>query len=483
MLKELLSGLDRKRLQALVLQLAELEPPLIDVIEELVGVPEPASPKMTAPRRVHVDAQAVRRQVRSILHSLDRMRSSEAYWHVGEVVSEVRQLLERTWTLLQADDGRNALSLLEAITEAYISDWTNLDDSDGSASGFFQDLGPIWTEALLSADLSSKERKAWANKLKTWQQEIDDYGVEEVFETAQQAARRGWDDPGLQRMLQGSENTSRVGEESEITVARLAILERRGRLQEYLYLARAQGQHEAYVTMLVRLGRTQEAAAYGRAYLQTAQEALTLAKALYERGERDQGLQMAEGGLQFQGPKAALSTWLREAAAVMGDRTRALRAAEVAFREELTFANYLRVAEIAGEHWPERREHLLEYARHTKSYVPQGQVDVFLHEGLIDDAIAAVEPNATHTLVERVADAAMPSHPQWVIKVSRQQAEPIMDEGKAQYYSAAAKWLAKARTAYRNLGREEEWRTYLSELLERHRRKYKLMPMLEALRR
>ncbi len=242
------------------LDLAERESPLIDVIEALVGVPQPPSAKMTLPRRAHVDAQSVRRQVRSLLHSLDRMRSSEAYWHVGAVVSEVRRLLERGWTLIQAYDGRNALSLLEAMTEASISGWTTLDDSDGSASGFFQDLGPIWTEALLSADLSSKERKAWANKLKTWQQEIDDYGVEEVFEAAQQAARRG-DDSGLQRMLQGSENTSWVGEESEITVARLHILERRGRLQEYLHLARAQGQHEASVTMLVRLGRTQEAAA------------------------------------------------------------------------------------------------------------------------------------------------------------------------------------------------------------------------------
>jgi uncharacterized Zn finger protein len=167
----------------------------------------------------------------------------------------------------------------------------------------------------------------------------------------------------------------------------------------------------------------------------------------------------------------------------MGEEMRALTAAEVAFREELSLANYLRVSEIAGEQWPEWRANLLEYVRHTKSYVPQGQVDVFLHEGLIDDAIAAVEPKATHTLVERVVNAAMQSHPVWVIKVCRQQAEPFMDEGKAQYYRTAANWLAKARTAYRNMGREEEWRTYLSELLDRHQRKYKLVPMLEALRR
>jgi uncharacterized Zn finger protein len=491
MLKDLLSNVDREQLQALLLKLAEREPVLINVIEELVGLPEPVSPQATASpaaasaRRAQVDAKAVRRQVRSILHSLDRMRASEAYWHVSAVVNEVRQLLEQGWTLIQADDSRNALALLDAITETYVSDWTDLDDSDGEAGGFFQDLGPIWTEALLSADLSSRERKEWANKLKTWQQEIDDYGVEEVFKVAQEAALRGWDDPQLQRILQGTqiENDSWDGEAPELTVARLHVLERRGRLQEYLHLARAQGQNEAYVAMLVRLGRTQEAAAYGQTHLETAQEALTLARALYERGEHEQGLHIAEEGLLLQGPRASLAKWLRDEAAAVGEGAQALTASEVAFREELSLANYLRVAEIAGERWPERRVNLLEYVRHTKSYVPQGQVDIFLHEGLIDDAIAAVEPNATHTLVERVVDAAMQSHPEWVIKVCRRQAEPFMDEGKAQYYQAAANWLAKARTAYRNMGREEEWRTYLSELLARHRRKYKLVPMLEALRR
>src|SRR6266851_3670388 len=365
----------------------------------------------SSPRRAQVDAKAVRRQVRSILHSLDRMRSSEAYWQVGAVANEVRQLLEQGWTLIQADDGRNALALLEAITEAYVANWT---------------------EALLSVNLSSRERKVWASKLETWQQEIDDYGVEEIFEAAHAAALRGWDDPQLQHVLQGTdiENDSWDGEVSEVTVARLHVLERRGRLQEYLHLARAQGQNEAYVAMLVRLGRTQEAVAYGRVHLETANEALTLARGLYDRGEREQGLQIAEEGLLLQGPKVSLAKWLRDEAATMGEETRALPAAEVAFREELSLANYLRVAEIAGEQWPERRANLLEYVRHTKSYVPQGQVDVFLHEGLIDDAIAAVEPKATHTLVERVVNAAMQSHPAWVIKVCRQQAEPFMDEGK-----------------------------------------------------
>ncbi len=487
LLADVLSPLDREQLQSLVLKLAEREPPLADVIEHLIEFPAPLasqgarSPSPTSPRPAQVDTKAVRRQVRSSF----RMRSSDAYWYAGTVVNEVRQLLEQGWTYIKADDGRSALSLLEAITDEYLFNWTDLDDSDGEASSFFQDLSPLWTEALLSTDLSPKERKAWAKKLATWQKAVDDYGVEDAFAIAHEATSKGWDNPELQHILQGSlpDYDAWDGELPEVTLARLQILERREQLQEYLYLARAEEQHEAYVTMLVRLGQTQEAVAYGREHLETAQQALALAKALYERGEHEQGLQAAEAGLRLQEPRVPLAKWLRDEAVMRGEGARALAAAEVAFREELSLANYLRVSEITGEQWPQRRANLLEYVRHTKSYIPEGQVDIFLHEKLIKDAIAAVELGATHTLVERVADAAIQSHPEWVIKISRQQAEPIMDEGKAQYYSAAAKWLSRARTAYQNTGKQKEWQQYLAELLNRHKRKYKLMPMLEAMRR
>lgn len=110
----------------------------------------------------------------------------------------------------------------------------------------------------------------------------------------------------------------------------------------------------------------------------TTEEALALAKALYEHGEREQSLQIAEHGLTLQGHKVSLAKWLRDQAFSMGEKTRALVAADVAFREEISLENYLRVAEIAGEQWPERRTQLLEYARHTQSSYPQGQINVFL---------------------------------------------------------------------------------------------------------
>ena len=496
-LESLLSGLNRDQLQALLLKLAEQEPSVITTIERQVpllqaSASQPITPLQQATPKpaVAVDTKAVRRQVRSSIHSLDRMRSSEAYWHVGAVVNEIGQLVEQAWALIKADDGRQALTVLEAITEEYISEWENLDDSDGEVSGFFSDLGTAWTEAILSADLTREEREEWADQFAAWQEELDDYGVDEAFDAPQAAALDGWEYLPLQRVLQGTITEQGAWDREppyyadDLTEARLHILDRRGRWQEYLYLAEAEGHTEEHVTMLVRLGRVKEAISYGQQHLVTTDEALALAKALYEHGEYEQSLQMAERGLTLEGRKATLAKWLRDHALLMGEKTRALPAAEAAFCDEISLENYQQVAEIAGEQWPERRTELLNNARHTKSSYPKGQIDVFLHEGLIDDAIAALDTYASHTLIEQVVDAALQAQSQldWVIQVCRKQAEYIMDRGKAELYSSAANWLAKARKAYRELGREEAWKAYLNELLSLHGRKYKLVPMLKALR-
>ena len=126
----------------------------------------------------------------------------------------------------------------------------------------------------------------------------------------------------------------------------------------------------------------------------------------------------------------------------MGEKSRALPAAEVAYRDEISLENYRRVAEIAGEHWPERRTALLEYTRSKITAYPKGQVDVLVSEGLVGDAIAMLDPYASHTLVEQVVDAALEaqSHLEWAIEACRKQAEYIMDGGKAQLYAAAVNW-------------------------------------------
>jgi len=490
---EMLADLGREELQTILIYLGEQYPDMVDAIETEIErlrahTASPPSEQPRSKRKTSVDGGAFRRRVVGILHSLDAMRPSEAYWHVNEVVNEIHRLLNHAWEFIEAGDGNNALLILEAITDEYVKGWFNLDDSDGEASSFFYELGPAWTEALLSADLTPEERREWADKLAKWQNEIEDYGIDPVFDAAIAAALQGWDDPRLRNVLNGGEVRIWEGEPppfaDELITARLEVLARQKRYDEYLNLAQAAGKTLSYLTMLVQLGKVQEAFEEGMRRLTAVGEALNLAQALQEQGAQEEAIRLAEHGLELAGQgytKASLARWLRDTARRAGKRELALKAAIIAVHEAPNLKDYFAVKELAADRWEEIRAKLLEHLSQI-SYPIEGKVEIFLHEGLIDDAIATVGGSYDYDLIEKVVNAAIPTRPEWAIQTSRKQAEAIMNAGKAKYYNRAIQWLEKARSAYIAAGREAEWQKYIESLLQRHARKYKLVPMLERLK-
>ncbi|MBL7202673.1 MAG: hypothetical protein ISS56_21260, partial [Anaerolineae bacterium] len=80
-LDELLADLDREELRELLKGLAARDSDLVDAIRVKVALMRPP-PAGSAGARATVDPQAIRRRVSGVLHSLDRMRGSEAYWQV-----------------------------------------------------------------------------------------------------------------------------------------------------------------------------------------------------------------------------------------------------------------------------------------------------------------------------------------------------------------------------------------------------------------
>jgi uncharacterized Zn finger protein len=267
-----------------------------------------------------------------------------------------------------------------------------------------------------------------------------------------------------------------------LIIARLNVLVRRSCYEEYLRLSAAAGEDTRHAIMLVRLDRSDEAVEYASKHLRTPEEALTVAEALREQGDAEAALLVGERGLSLNGRKVRLAGWVRDLAEGLGRRGLALEAALAAFHADPNLASYVRVRELAGQAWPEHRERLLDHLRQSTSYLPTGKVDVFLHENLVGDAIAAVEGDPFGGLVARVADAAIESHPDWVIETCRRRAEEIMNQGRSKDYDEAVDWLAKVQDAHLAAGREEEWLAYLEELIYHHQRKYKLRPMLEDLK-
>ncbi len=358
-------------------------------------------------------------------------------------------------------------------------------DYGGELLDFFEEVGAALTEDLLSVELSPDEKEDYAAKLDVWLGELGDYALGDTFGATYRAVEQGWSYLPLVRVLEGEiPDDEFFGElfDHPLTIARLNVLQRRGRHEEYLRLSAAGAGDTRHAIMLARLERSDEAVEYASKHLRTPEEGLAVAEALRERGDAEAALVVGEKGLSLEGRKVRLAGWITDLAEGLGRRGLALEAALTAFHADPSLASYLRVRELAGEAWPEHRERLLDRLCQSTSYVPTGQIDVFLHENLVGDAIAAVEGDPFGDLVARVADAAIESHPGWVIETCRRRTEEIMNQGRSKDYDEAVDWLAKVRDAYLAAGREEEWLAYLAELIDDHQRKYKLRPMLEDLK-
>jgi len=507
--EELLAGLDAETLRGLLGRLLAAHGELIPWVETQIALlgkqSRPATQSSTrtpgAPALSPVDTNAIRRQVRY------QMRGSDDYYG-GDIVRGLSTILAQAVQALDANDGENALAIAGAIADETIPGWEPY-DSDGEFGDWFSQLGAVMAEALLIADLPPAERKAWAPRLERWQAELDDYGVDEAFDAALCAAEYGWDYAPLKRAMRGEVAPGEVpGDdldeeeeefeddleaedddegpwfENELTEAWLNVLERQGRTDDFLNLAHATGRITRYVTMLVKAGRMQEAIDYGLTRPLAPATALALAKSLRERGEHRAALRIAERSLDWRGPQVhELAVWVREVATALGEIRVALRAARRAFEESTTLADYLAVQAAAGEGWTRLREELLRELSSCTSTWLEGPIDIYLHEGLVDDAVRLVnrETYVDYATLARVADAAVASHPDWVIRRCRRQAEPIMDQGQSQHYGHALGWLEKVKRACLVAGREDEWRAYCEGLIAKHARKYKLVPGLKAL--
>lgn len=483
-LEEVLAKLEKEELEDLLLKLAQRDPSLTEIIEAELALSASSEARP-------VSADAIRRRLRASIHGTGYMEPYGDYGYGAGDLDEARRILEGAWSLIRAEDAPGALPVLEAIIEEYLEsldgpDWEMIGDYGGELLDFLEEVGAALTEVLLHVELTPHEKEDYSAKLDVWWGELGDYGAGDTFGAAFRAVEQGWSYPPLARVLAGEVPDDDFFEElldDPLTIARLNVLERRDRCEEYLHLSEAAGEDTSHAIMLARLGRAEEAVEYAFKHLGTPEEALAVAEALREQGDTENALRVGERGLSLEGRKSRLAGWVRDLAEALGHRGLALEAAVAAFRADPALVPYRRVHELAGERWPGHRERLLDHLRQSTACLPTGQVEVFLHEDLIEDAIAAVEGKPAGSLVAQVADAAIETHPDWVIETCRRPAEEIMNEGNSRHYDEAVNWLAKARDAHTAAGREDEWRAYLEELIAYHQRKYKLRPMLEDLAR
>jgi uncharacterized Zn finger protein len=480
-LERLLDRLDPVQTQRLVQSLVQDNPQLVEAVDRFVSLlagpaSQPHSGKQ--PRRTTVDPAPIRSQVRQILR--DGVRHVEEGYEEDPIAEELQELIDRAQDFSKQEDGNNAIVILEAITDVCQNEWDELEDY-GLEFDSENELDAAWTHAILSAELTPEEKVDLQVTLENYQEELDG-----AFEMSLEALRQGWDDPVLLAVLQGDRPLLWEGESpyyaDDLAQIRLQILERQGRDEEYLSLAQAEGQTQLYLTKLSELGSVQEAIAAAQEQMSNAEEALALAQSLREQGAIEEALHIAQLGLAFEGyHQHSLAIWTSDLAEGLGDRPAAIAARTIAFQIHPDFADYGRLEALAGETWPSVKAALLKALQTSESWrAQQAKIDIYLHEELLDDAIATIKshPYCSDQLVRRVLEAATEAQPDWVIATAKVRAENIMNRGKAESYDQAAEWLGLARTAYLAADRRSEWATYRNHLMQIHGRKYKLMGFL-----
>jgi uncharacterized Zn finger protein len=500
---ELLAGLAHEDLVALVTKLLHDRPELYDWVEAALTAPA-SKGKASKKKRKRVDADVYRRQILSILHSLDApsgVRMSEAYWHVGSLVNQLREVEATAMKFLDAGDAETALTILLTMLEEASRGIEYLDDSNGELGGFVGELGQPLAEAILSLDLSALERTKLVDKLTQLVDYASDYGMEGNLDIAIQAAQYGWKAPpdaGAQRQAaRASEfddewideaiedygwDEDEVYEDhdwgwptADLTEAKLNVLDRQSRTEEYLALCQQAGRHLRYALKLCDLKRVPEAVKYAKKHLQLADEAQQMAERLRALRHVTEALEIGERGLKLKGPKSSLGEWLGPVEEAQGRTQQALAAWLAAFPEEPSLKTYKTLQRLGASRWNKLRPEVMEKLR--KSHAKQALVEVLLFEHEWDEAIKVAEGrDAWYPVVETVADGVLAHRPEWVARISLKHAERLMVEAQSKNYPIAAEWLKRAKKAHAQLGRGDEWRAYLQEVKEQYKRR----PALQA---
>ncbi len=231
-------------------------------------MPPSSQKRQDPPPPTPLDPKEIRQHVRLLIRHLASVHPRDTPRQTQVILNEIWRLVVYATLQLQKGEPAQALLTLQAVTDVCTTQGMHLNDIHSEVSRFFQDLASAWTEVLLMIDLTAKERTRWAKQITPWQKRLTEWSNPAFFDAPQAAIREGWDDAALQDILQGTSLQPRTWEGEippsalVLTQARLAALEQREQFQEYLRLAKVEGQIQEYVVMLVHQGQITEALDY-----------------------------------------------------------------------------------------------------------------------------------------------------------------------------------------------------------------------------
>lgn len=459
---ELLAGMEKDALIALILHLVERDPDLYDALELAIPAAKmsQASDK-TKKRQTQVSEQVYRKQVNRILK---QSRYSDDYyndWSKPEYIGDLEEVLETGIKFLDAGDAEGALIILRVLLEELTEDYNGEMDYNGDLACVIQDIGMPLAEAILSVELDSGARIELQGAMQNILDNLDEMiEAEDELELILAALEHGWDElPGEEREWEEYEEEYWMVLD-KLKQARLNVMARQGDDESFLKLAE-KSDAKRYTLKLIELGRLDEAVKASEK-LENTSDAFTVAQKLREVGRLSDAIALAEKGLEMGGYYLnQLALWLAPLEESQGRTDMALQAYRTAYNESPSIEIYRQIKRLSAENWLNLRPALIQKVTNNNAVL----VDIHLDEKDWDAAIKVAEQDRwSFQLLEKVADAVAPHRPDWVIRVALKQSDQLIAQTQSKLYPIAARWLERAKKAYHRKGQDTEWQAYIDNL-------------------
>lgn len=433
-------------------------------LEPLLAAPLPGFRKSATP----VTSDVYRRQ------ALDVIRETDPYEEMAgsEIAEGLAGILENGREFEQAGDYPSAAAVYQGVVSAvtdegidYLGGYDENPDTTGEmAAGLLRCLGQL--------PAGSARRESVLRSLADLLQLSGDLGYDsdgkDIFSQLLKAVT-----PDERRTLsrwlrQGAKaaNTDRYDYRGR-RVADLLLKIDADVLDDQQYLAHCRrfGLRDELLTRLVELGRGEEAVREVAGIADNF-DFLHYAGVLADLGLGDEAEKLVRARPKWD-KEATFVRWLKERAVARKDAPEVVRLGETMLGIWPSLDEYLAVKKWSGTEWPARREKLLRQFERGKSF---GLLtDIYLKEGLIDDAIRAMRQDRYSGRELRVAEAAEAARPEVAVEIYRKKAEQQIEARGRESYREACELLKKAGQLMARLGQGAEFRTYVAGLEEKYR--------------
>ena len=481
---ELLAGLEKDALVALILRLVECDPDLYDVLELAIPAAkiaaQPASLGTTRKRQTQVSEETHRKQINRILKQAYRGDYYDEWGSTPGYVEDLGDILGTGMKFLDAGDAEGALIILRVLLEELTEDYDSDMDYDGDLACVIQDTCLPLAEAILSVELDLGARDELEGTMQNILDNLDEMiEAGDGLELILAALEHGWDE-----LPDEETEWEKYDEEywmvlDQLKQVRLNVMARHGDDEAFLRLAE-KSDAKRYTLKLIELGSLDEAVEASEK-LENTSDAFAVAQKLREVGRLDDAITLAEKGLEMGGYYLnQLALWLAPLEESQGRTDMALQAYRTAYDETPSIEVYRHIKRLAGNNWQNLQSALVRKA--DAGYSKDVLVDIHLEEEDWDAAIKIAEQYAfSFSLIEKVADAVISYRPDWVIRVSLKQSDDLIEKTQSKLYPIAAHWLERAKEAYQQKGQDVEWQAYIDNLRATYARRPALQREIQGL--